>query len=97
MSPTPDGQFRHSVSLDAGDTPRKTNGYAAPLTRCQKKIKEQLDDIDVSDLRLRKSTIWFVSFQIIWRLFFHAIWRGPLSERSDLRWTHLARQTLEGC
>jgi hypothetical protein len=50
VSPTPDGQFRHKVSLDAGDTPRKANGYDAERTRCQGKITEQLDDIEESNV-----------------------------------------------
>ena len=50
VSPTPDGQFRHKVSLDAGDTPRKKDGYLAQRDRCQKKVKEQLEEIDVSNI-----------------------------------------------
>ena len=33
-----------------GDTPRKTDGYLAQRDRCQKKVKEQLEEIDVSNI-----------------------------------------------
>jgi hypothetical protein len=50
VSSTKNGGFRHKVSLDAGDTPRRLRGYPAQRTRCQNKVTEYLEDIDVSNI-----------------------------------------------